>query len=84
MPDDFPKFIQPESIESEFKHIFFFAPKPMMFYSNHNTFCQEVMKIWTRNGSCGYEEGGKNPKVFENKEEIKIKKIPKLIPKFLV
>lgn len=46
MPDDFPKFIQPENEESEFKHIFL-APKPMMFYNNHNTFCLEVMKTWT-------------------------------------
>jgi len=62
----------------------YLAPKSMMFYNNHNTFCLEVMKTWTRGSRCGYKEEGKNPKIFENKEEIKMKKIPKLIPKFIV
>lgn len=67
----FPKFIQPESAESEFKHILL-APKPMIFYNNHNTFCLEVMKTWT--GIVALKEEGKNRKIFENKEGIKMKK----------
>lgn len=46
MPGDFPKFSQSENEESKFKHLFL-APKPMMFYNNHNSFCLEVMNTWT-------------------------------------
>ena len=43
MLDDFPEVTQPESTVW-IQTFIFLAPKSMMFYNNHTTFCLKVMK----------------------------------------
>lgn len=71
-------------VQSQDSNIYFLAPNPMMFYNNHNTFCLEVMKTWTGMVAVDRKRKVRTARHLKTKKEIKVKKISKITPKFLV